>query len=191
MEHIVRSTLEEHISVAQAMSALEDDIAQAGEICAEALRAGKRIYLCGNGGSAADAQHIAAELIGRFVSDRRSLPAIALTTDTSALTAIGNDYGYEHVFSRQVEGLAQPGDVLLAISTSGNSMNILNAVESAQKNGALAIGLSGKSGGELHGAADLSLVVPSDVTARIQEMHIVVGHLLCALIEHRLELNVV
>jgi D-sedoheptulose 7-phosphate isomerase len=173
------------------MGALEDDIAQAGEICAEALRAGKRIYLCGNGGSAADAQHIAAELIGRFVSDRRSLPAIALTTDTSALTAIGNDYGYEHVFSRQVEGLAQPGDVLLAISTSGNSMNILNAVESAQKNGALAIGLSGKSGGELHGAADLSLVVPSDVTARIQEMHIVVGHLLCALIEHRLELKVV
>ena len=99
MQHIVRSTLEEHISVTQAMSALEDDIAQAGEICADALRAGKRIYLCGNGGSAADAQHIAAELIGRFVSDRRSLPAIALTTDTSALTAIGNDYGYDHVFS--------------------------------------------------------------------------------------------
>ncbi|UZP75616.1 SIS domain-containing protein [Candidatus Paraluminiphilus aquimaris] len=171
------------------MSVLEDDIAQAGEICAEALRAGKRIYLCGNGGSAADAQHIAAELIGRFVSDRRSLPAIALTTDTSALTAIGNDYGYDHVFSRQVEGLAQPGDVLLAISTSGNSMNILNAVESAQKSGVLAIGLSGKSGGELHRVADLSLVVPSDVTARIQEMHIVVGHLLCALIEHRLELD--
>ena len=164
-------------------------IAEAGQICALALQSGKRIYLCGNGGSAADAQHIAAELIGRFVRERRSLPAIALTTDTSALTAISNDYGYEQVFSRQVEGLAEEGDVLIAISTSGNSSNILKAVEVARERGSRVIGLSGKSGGDLHTAVDLSLVVPSDVTARIQEMHIVIGHLLCALIERHLEID--
>ena len=189
MQGLVRKTLEEHISVARAMEALEPLIAEAGQICASALQAGKRIYLCGNGGSAADAQHIAAELIGRFVGERRSLPAIALTTDTSALTAIGNDYGYEQVFSRQVEGLAEEGDVLIAISTSGNSVNILKAVQVAQERGSHVIGLSGKSGGDLHLAVDLSLVVPSDVTARIQEMHIVIGHLLCALIECHLEID--
>ena len=189
MQGLVRKTLEEHISVARAMEALEPKIAEAGQICASALQAGKRIYLCGNGGSAADAQHIAAELIGRFVGERRSLPAIALTTDTSALTAIGNDYGYDQVFSRQVEGLAEEGDVLIAISTSGNSANILNAVQAAQERGSRVIGLSGKSGGDLHKAVDLSLVVPSEVTARIQEMHIVIGHLLCALIERHLEID--
>ena len=189
MKGLVRSALEEHISVATAMQGLEATIAEAAHICSDALRSGKRIYLCGNGGSAADAQHIAAELIGRFVGERRSLPAIALTTDTSALTAIGNDYGYEEVFSRQVEGLAEEGDVLIAISTSGNSKNILKAVEAAQERDARVIGLSGKSGGDLHTAADLSLVVPSDVTARIQEMHIVIGHLLCALIECHLEID--
>lgn len=189
VQDLVRETIEEHISVARAMQALEPVIAKAGQMCADALRSGKRIYLCGNGGSAADAQHIAAELIGRFVSDRRSLPAIALTTDTSALTAIGNDYGYEQVFSRQVEGLAEEGDVLIAISTSGNSTNILKAVQVARERGSRVIGLSGKSGGHLHTAVDLSLVVPSDVTARIQEMHIVIGHLLCALIESHLEIG--
>ena len=189
VQDLVRKTLEEHISVARAMESLEPMIAEAGQICADALRSGKRIYLCGNGGSAADAQHIAAELIGRFVGERRSLPAIALTTDTSALTAIGNDYGYEQVFSRQVEGLAEEGDVLIAISTSGNSSNILKAVEVAREHGSRVIGMSGKSGGDLHTAVDLSLVVPSDVTARIQEMHIVIGHLLCALIECHLEID--
>ena len=189
MQDLVRKTLEEHISVARATESLEPMIAEAGQICADALRSGKRIYLCGNGGSAADAQHIAAELIGRFVGERRSLPAIALTTDTSALTAIGNDYGYEQVFSRQVEGLAEEGDVLIAISTSGNSSNILKAVEVAREHGSRVIGMSGKSGGDLHTAVDLSLVVPSDVTARIQEMHIVIGHLLCALIECHLEID--
>ena len=189
MQGLVRKTLEEHISVARAMEALVPKIAEAGQICADALRSGKRIYLCGNGGSAADAQHIAAELIGRFVGERRSLPAIALTTDTSALTAIGNDYGYEQVFSRQVEGLAAEGDVLIAISTSGNSSNVLKAVEVAREHGSRVIGMSGKSGGDLHTAVDHSLVVPSDVTARIQEMHIVIGHLLCALIEHHLEID--
>ena len=189
VQDLIRNTLEEHISVARATQALELMIAEAGQICAGALQSGKRIYLCGNGGSAADAQHIAAELIGRFVGERRSLPAIALTTDTSALTAIGNDYGYHQVFSRQVEGLVEEGDVLIAISTSGNSANILKAVEVARERSARVIGLSGKTGGELHTAVDLSLVVPSDITARIQEMHIVIGHLLCALIERQLEID--
>lgn len=189
MRDLVKETLEEHQQVVAKMSALESVIASAGALCAEALRQGNRIYLCGNGGSAADAQHIAAELIGRFVNDRRSLPAVALTTDTSALTAIGNDYGYDHVFSRQVDGLCGPGDVLIAISTSGNSVNVLRAVDAAHAVGCAVIGLSGKLGGELDGKCDISLVVPSDVTARIQEMHIVVGHLICALIEEHLELG--
>lgn len=189
LQNLVLSSLEEHISVAKATQALEPKILEAGRICADALHLGKRIYLCGNGGSAADAQHIAAELIGRFVGERRSLPAMALTTDTSALTAIGNDYGYDQVFSRQVEGVAEEGDVLIAISTSGRSANILRAVEVAKARGTRVIGLSGKSGGELHKAADISLVVPSNVTARIQEMHIVIGHLLCALIERELEID--
>ena len=189
MRELVKSTLEEHRQVVEKMAALEGEIASAGELCGRALAQGQRIYLCGNGGSAADAQHIAAELIGRFVHDRRALPAIALTTDTSALTAIGNDYGYDEVFSRQVEGLCQEGDVLIAISTSGNSGNILNAVDAAHRASASVIGLSGKSGGALDTKCDVSLVVPSDVTARIQEMHIVIGHLICALVEEHLGLG--
>ena len=190
MRELVKSTLEEHTQVVEKMAALEGDIASACELCGNALAQGQRIYLCGNGGSAADAQHIAAELIGRFVHDRRALPAIALTTDTSALTAIGNDYGYDEVFSRQVEGLCQEGDVLIAISTSGNSGNILKAVDAAHRAGASVIGLLGKSGGALDAKCDVSLVVPSDITARIQEMHIVIGHLICALVEEHLGLGV-
>ena len=189
MRELVKSTLEEHRQVVVKMAALEGEIASAGELCANALLQGQRIYLCGNGGSAADAQHIAAELIGRFVNDRRALPAIALTTDTSALTAIGNDYGYDEVFSRQVEGLCGEGDVLIAISTSGNSDNVLKAVDAAHRVGASVIGISGKSGGALDAKADVSLVVPSDVTARIQEMHIMIGHLICALVEAHLGLG--
>ena len=189
MRELVKSTLEEHRQVVEKMAALEVEIASAGELCGQALVKGHRIFLCGNGGSAADAQHIAAELIGRFVNDRRALPAIALTTDTSALTAIGNDYGYDEVFSRQVEGLCREGDVLIAISTSGNSGNVLKAVDTAHRAGASVIGLSGKSGGALDAKCDVSLVVPSDVTARIQEMHIVIGHLICALVEEHLGLD--
>jgi len=189
MRELVKSTLEEHRQVVVKMAALEGEIASAGELCANALLQGQRIYLCGNGGSAADAQHIAAELIGRFVNDRRALPAIALTTDTSALTAIGNDYGYDEVFSRQVAGLCRKGDVLIAISTSGNSDNVLKAVDAARRAGTSVIGLSGKSGGALDALCDVSLVVPSDVTARIQEMHIVIGHLICALVEEHLGLG--
>ena len=189
MRELVKSTLEEHRQVVVKMAALEGEIVSAGELCANALLQGQRIYLCGNGGSAADAQHIAAELIGRFVNDRRALPAIALTTDTSALTAIGNDYGYDEVFSRQVAGLCRKGDVLIAISTSGNSDNVLKAVDAARRAGTSVIGLSGKSGGALDALCDVSLVVPSDVTARIQEMHIVIGHLICALVEEHLGLG--
>ena len=189
MRELVKSTLEEHRQVVEKMAALEVEIASAGELCGHALVKGHRIFLCGNGGSAADAQHIAAELIGRFVNDRRALPAIALTTDTSALTAIGNDYGYDEVFSRQVEGLCREGDVLIAISTSGNSDNVLKAIDTAHRAGASVIGLSGKSGGALVAKCDVSLVVPSDVTARIQEMHIVIGHLICALVEEHLGLD--
>ena len=189
MRELVKATLEEHTQVVKKMVALESEIVSAGKLCASALAQGQSIYLCGNGGSAADAQHIAAELIGRFVSDRRSLPAIALTTDTSVLTAIGNDYGYDEVFSRQVEGLCRKGDVLIAISTSGNSTNVLRAVDAAHVVGSSVIGLLGKSGGVLKRRCDVPLIVPSDVTARIQEMHIVIGHLICALVEKHLDLG--
>ena len=189
MQGIVRRAFDEHLEVLANMGALENQIAKAGALCAEALEKNNRIYLCGNGGSAADAQHIAAELIGRFVSDRRALPAVALTTDTSAITAIGNDYGFDDVFSRQVAGLCREGDVLIAISTSGNSVNVLNAVHCARDCGTRVVGLSGKSGGELRNLCDVSLVVPSEVTARIQEMHILIGHLLCELVETHLGLD--
>ena len=189
MQEIVRRAFDEHLEVMANMGALENQIAEAGALCAEALKKNNRIYLCGNGGSAADAQHIAAELIGRFVSDRRALPAVALTTDSSAITAIGNDYGFDDVFSRQVAGLCREGDVLIAISTSGNSVNVLNAVHCARDCGTRVVGLSGKSGGELRNWCDVSLVVPSEVTARIQEMHILIGHLLCELVESHLGLD--
>lgn len=190
MRELVKATLEEHTEVVAKMAALGGEIASAGELCANALAQGQRLYLCGNGGSAADAQHIAPELIGRFVNDRRSLPALALTTDTSVLTAIGNDYGYDEVFSRQVEGLCRKGDVLIAISTSGNSKNISKTVDAAHVVGSSVIGLLGKSGGALKKKCDLSLSVPSDVTARIQEMHIMIGHLISALVEEHMDLGV-
>ncbi len=149
----------------------------------DAILAGKKVLLCGNGGSAADAQHIAAELVGRFVFERKPLPAIALTTDTSALTAIGNDYGYEHVFSRQVEALGNPGDVLVAITTSGSSKNVLSAVAAARELGMKVIGLTGAKGAAFVAACDAGIAVPSTNTARIQENHITIGHLLCEVLD--------
>ncbi len=151
-----------------------------------ALRAGRRVFLFGNGGSAADAQHIAAELEGRFRRERRPLPALALTTNTSSLTAIGNDYGYDRTFSRQVEAHVRRGDAVVAISTSGNSPNVLAAVRRARKAGAVTIGLTGEKGGRLRGAVDACLCVPSTDTQRVQECHIAVGHILCGLIEDEL-----
>ena len=153
---------------------------RSARLLSEALAGGQRILLCGNGGSAADAQHIAAELVGRFVRERDALPAIALTTDTSALTAIGNDYGFDQVFARQLAALCVPGDVLVAISTSGNSPNVLAAVEAAHARGVRVVGLLGRDGGRLASRCDVSVVVPSTVTASIQECHIFIGHLWCA-----------
>ncbi len=172
--------IEAHRAVlAELLETLPPRIAEAGGMIVETLKHGGKILLCGNGGSAADAQHIAAELTGRFKKERRGLPAIALTTDTSALTAIGNDYGYERIFVRQVEALAQKGDLLIGISTSGNSENVLLALELARELECATIGLSGRDGGRMNERCDLNLVVPSGDTARIQEMHIMIGHILC------------
>jgi len=161
----------------------EAAIAGAAELLRDAVLAGKKLLLCGNGGSAADAQHIAAELVGRFVLERRPLAAIALTTDTSTLTSIANDYGYEHVFARQIDALGAPGDVLIAITTSGTSKNVVAAVAAARARGMKVIGLTGGTGAAFVAACDAGLAVPSTVTARIQECHIAIGHLLCEVID--------
>jgi D-sedoheptulose 7-phosphate isomerase len=153
---------------------------------ANALKVGRKILLCGNGGSAADAQHIAGELLSRFDTDRAPLPAIALTTDSSVVTAIGNDYGYDHVFERQVRGLGAKGDVLIAISTSGRSPNVLRALDAARTNGVVTIGFTGRKGGEMPSRCDVILRVPSDRTPVIQQIHITAAHIVCGLVERRL-----
>ena len=163
-----------------------DKIADAARMIIDAYKAGGKVLLIGNGGSAADAQHMAAELVGRFKRERAALPAIALTTDTSILTALANDYGYDTVFSRQIEALAAAGDILIAISTSGASPNILRAVETAKSKGVPVIALTGKTGGKLKGIADLTIAVPSDNTPRIQEAHITIEHIICQLVEREL-----
>jgi len=159
------------------------DIQNAAELLVRTLKKGHKILLLGNGGSAADAQHIAAELTGRYKSERRGLPAIALTTDTSALTAISNDYGYERVFDRQIEALANEGDLVIGISTSGNSKNILSALTLAKKLGCNTLGMSGKDGGKMQALCHLNLVIPSEDTPRIQEMHILIGHIMCQAVD--------
>ncbi len=174
----------------EALDILERDmqgaIEAAGRLAVETIKGGNKILLCGNGGSAADAQHIAAEFTGRFLKERRGLPAIALSTDTSALTAIGNDYGFERIFERQVEALAVRGDMLIAISTSGNSANVLRAIKRAKELGCRSLGFSGKDGGAMRELCDLNLIVPVKETARIQEMHILLGHLICAMVDEAL-----
>ena len=160
-----------------------DHIIAQAEDMAERLRRGCKILVCGNGGSAADAQHFAAELTGRYVKERRALAAVALTTDSSALTAVGNDYSYERVFSRQVEALGRPGDLLVGLSTSGNSGNVILAVEAAHALGMHTLGLLGKDGGRLKSLVDDPLVVPSTVTARIQEVHEMVYHFWCEVLD--------
>ena len=156
----------------------------AADIVIDALRAGRAIYFCGNGGSAADAQHLAAELSGRFLKNRRALPGVALTTNSSALTAIGNDFGYDEVFSRQLDGVAHEGDVLVSLSTSGNSANVVKAVDVARTHGMKTIALTGERDSALSAKCDVCLKVPSAATPRIQEMHIVVGHNICELAEN-------
>lgn len=178
---LVRQALRDGLRVKAALD--PEQIARAAELMRDAVLAGKKVLLCGNGGSAADAQHIAAELVGRFVIERRPLAAIALTTDTSALTAIANDYGYEHVFSRQVDALGAAGDVLIAITTSGTSKNVVAAVEVARQRGMKVIGLTGAKGAAFVAGCDAGVAVPSTVTARIQECHIAIGHLLCEVLD--------
>jgi D-sedoheptulose 7-phosphate isomerase len=184
----LQRSLGEHVEMCARLEALSELVASAAALVAGALCGGNKLMLCGNGGSAADAQHIAAELMGRFVSDRRPLAAVALTTDTSCLTSVANDYAFDDVFARQVLGLGRAGDCLLAISTSGNSRNVIRAVEAARSLDIKTIGLSGRGGGALHGLCDLSIVVPSETTARIQEAHILIGHTVCAMVEESLAL---
>lgn len=186
MHATIRAEFDKALANMQALhadAALSQRIAQAAQLCVAALRDGGKILFCGNGGSAADAQHWAGELVSRFYYDRPGLPAIALTTDSSILTAIGNDYGYDYTFARQVEALGREGDVLVAISTSGNSPNVLRAADAAKTRGIQVIAFTGRGGGKLAPQADLCFRMPSDETPRIQEGHEFVGHLLCALIE--------
>ena len=165
---------------------LLDGVARVASVCIEALRRGNKILFAGNGGSAADAQHLAGELVSRFNYDRPGLAAFALTTDTSVLTAIGNDYGYEHLFARQVEAVGSPGDVLFALSTSGRSPNIVKALQAARTKGLVTVGLTGSGGGRMPELCDHCLRVPSDATPRIQEGHITIGHTVCWLIERQI-----
>lgn len=164
-------------------SALLTGVVQVAEACIEALRQGHKILFAGNGGSAADAQHLAAELVSRYAYDRPGLPAFALTTDTSALTAIGNDYGYERLFARQIEAVGSAGDVFFAISTSGRSPNVLSALDAARAKRLITVGMTGRGGGEMPARCDFLLRVPSDSTPRIQEGHIAIGHAICRIIE--------
>lgn len=185
--HYVASELHAFANILAVMAAeLTPAIVAIADLLTDALRAGHKVLLFGNGGSAADAQHIAAELVGRYKLLRPALPALALTTDTSALTAIGNDYGYQAVFARQVEAHARPGDVVIAISTSGNSPSVLEGVAVARRQGAVTIGLTGGDGGRLLAAVDQCIVVPSTQTPHIQQAHITIGHIICDLVEQAL-----
>lgn len=183
MQAFIESQFHSHLQSAQKIFTLTSQVKQAALMLNNALNNGGKILICGNGGSAADAQHFAAELTGRYKQERKALAGIALSVDTSALTAIGNDYGFEYVFSRQVEALAKSGDVLFGISTSGNSPNVLLAAETARKLGCSVIGLSGRDGGKLSEISDINLIMPDSDTPRIQELHILIIHILCDLIE--------
>jgi D-sedoheptulose 7-phosphate isomerase len=183
-EMFIRQEIRESIAVKIVLLRRKDKaIAQFAKLISQAFRNGKKLLIFGNGGSAADAQHIAAEMVGRFQTERKPLPAVALTTDTSALTAIGNDYGFDKIFARQICALGNTGDVALAISTSGNSPNILKGLKAAKRAGMLTIGLTGRTGGKMKGLVDYCLCIPSEKTARIQESHILVGHILSGIVE--------
>ena len=184
MQSIIKFEFEEHLKTSQAtFESIGHSVEVAAKLCIDCLKNGNKILLFGNGGSAADAQHIAAELVGRYKTERKGLAAIALTTDTSALTAIGNDYGYDRVFDRQVEALANTGDVGIGISTRGSSANVASALKLTKDLDCKTIGFSGRGGGEMNELCDINIVVPAQDTARIQEMHIVIGHTICHLID--------
>lgn len=189
MKNYLRNEISASIETKQKIlndEALLDTIGKTAMLCVQAYQNGKKTLLAGNGGSAADAQHIAAELVGRYGFDRPSIPSLALTTDTSNLTAIGNDYGYDKVFSRQLEGMGNEGDIFFGISTSGNSQNVINAFESAKAKGITTVALVGKDGGKMAQMADIAIIAPSNATPRIQESHILIGHILCDIIEKEL-----
>ena len=184
VNEVITKEFEAHLETINAvMGTMETKLEEASALLVSTLKNGNKVLLCGNGGSAADAQHIAAELTGRYKTERRGLPGIALTTDTSALTAISNDYGYDRVFDRQVEALANEGDLLIGISTSGNSANIISALTLAKELGCTTLGMSGRDGGKMNEVCDVNLVVPSNDTPRIQEMHILFGHTLCQIVD--------
>ncbi len=187
MKNIIISELTQHKkTIEKVIELLRSDIEEVCNLALETIKANKKIILFGNGGSAADAQHIAAELTGRYKAERKALPAIALTTDTSALTAIGNDFGYEKVFERQLEALGNEGDLLIGISSTGNSQNVIRAFKKGKKIGCKLVGFSGKDGGKFNDVCNLNIVVPSNDTPRIQEMHILIGHIVCQVIDETL-----
>jgi D-sedoheptulose 7-phosphate isomerase len=184
---IIQQHLDEHRFVLDQLDqSFKEKIKEIADLMANALFNNKFIFWCGNGGSASDAQHLAAELMGRYKNNRRPLKSIALNADTSVITCISNDYSYEEIFKRQIDSLGSSGDILVGITTSGQSQNVLSAMREAKKKSLIVIGLLGKGGGDAENIADYSIVVPSDITARIQEMHIMIGHMLCDLIEHGL-----
>ena len=190
IDNITPRSLAEHIlTIELVRETLSGHINSIGQVLAQSLAKGGTLFWCGNGGSAADSQHLAAELVGRFKKNRRALRSIALTTDTSVLTCVANDYSYDDIFARQVEALGRPGDVLIAISTSGNSANVMKALRVARKMELITVGLLGKGGGSAKDVSDHVLIIPSDSTARIQEAHIFIGHIFCELIEQELRLD--
>lgn len=186
MKNTIINEINEHIEVSNLMHTLRDEISMSSKLCINSLKHSGKIFLFGNGGSAADAQHIAAELVGRYKVKRAGLPAIALTTDTSALTSIGNDFGYDYIFERQIEALANKNDAVIGISTSGQSTNVLNGLKMASKIGCATIGLSGQSDETMSHICDVNLMVPSQDTPRVQEMHILIGHIMCQIIEQEI-----
>ena len=185
MKEIIQNRIKEHIALAQEVLAggIPSQVEVVAEKIKEALARGNKVLFCGNGGSAADSQHLAAEFVGRFQKERRGIPGIALTVDSSILTAVGNDYGFDRVFERQVEALGKPGDVLIGISTSGNSANVMNAIELAKKLGIYTAGFTAAGGGKMAKLCDINIAVPAKVTARAQEMHILLGHIICELVD--------
>lgn len=185
MKDIITKSYKDSINVKEAFFKQNMPlIMQTAEVIADAFKAGNKLLLCGNGGSAADAQHLAAEFVNRFMIERPPLPAVALSTDTSILTSVGNDYSFDQIFLKQIKAIGKEGDVLLAISTSGESKNVIMAVKTARDMGIRTIGLTGKSGGKMAKMVDILLNVDSNITARVQEVHITIGHIICELIDH-------
>jgi D-sedoheptulose 7-phosphate isomerase len=187
-KNLYKQNLQQHLDVVNASKDLDAIIYQSIFLLTESITKGGKIIFCGNGGSAADSQHLASEFTGRFIKDREPIASLALTTDSSALTCISNDYSYEQVFARQLKAIGKEGDVFVGISTSGNSNNIIEAIKVAKDMGIKTISLLGNDGGAMKDLGDLSIIIPSDVTARIQEMHILVGHTLCGGVEQELGL---